>query len=30
MFPFSAPTAVGGFLDVQSTVYATLPASATV
>jgi methyl acetate hydrolase len=30
MFPFADPTGVGGFLDVQSAVYAALPAAATV
>jgi hypothetical protein len=30
LFPFADPTGVGGFLDVQSAVYAALPAGATV
>jgi methyl acetate hydrolase len=29
LFPFADPTGVGGFLDVQSAVYAALPAGAT-
>ncbi|MBV8991121.1 MAG: serine hydrolase, partial [Solirubrobacterales bacterium] len=29
LFPFADPTGVGGFLDLQSAVYAALPARAT-